>query len=378
MQLQENERLDIARKLMHDFAQRTGLLNDGDNIAQRYLWTDAFAVQTFFSLTHALRDDIYKTYALKLIDAVHHVLGRFSPNDLRKGWISGYSEEEGEKHPTAGGLRIGKKLPERKPNERFEDRLEWERDGQYFHYLTRWIQALLATEQETGEGRYALWAAELMKAGARFIDRSSEGTRMFWKMSIDLSRPLISSMGAHDPLDGLVCAISIMERGYGNDPEQRAILKDLKLCCEGRDWATVDALGIGGLLLNLARLAGMNVPGKELPENVQPQNLLQDALYGLEWTKTKFNPKKPATERLAFRECGLSLGLRVIMGLKEKPGSVLWGLEKTDRFIFLANDIEAFWIDPKNQSSPTWTEHLDINAISLAASLVTGRSPSNS
>ena len=30
---------------------------------------------------------------------------------------------------------------------------------------------------------------------------------MYWKMSIDLSRPLVASMGQHDPLDGFVtCA----------------------------------------------------------------------------------------------------------------------------------------------------------------------------
>jgi hypothetical protein len=34
-------------------------------------------------------------------------------------------------------LRIGKQLAERRPGERFDERLEWERDGQYFHYLTR-------------------------------------------------------------------------------------------------------------------------------------------------------------------------------------------------------------------------------------------------
>ena len=27
---------------------------------------------------------------------------------------------------------------------------------------------------------------------------------MYWKMSIDLSYPLVTSMGQHDPLDGLI------------------------------------------------------------------------------------------------------------------------------------------------------------------------------
>jgi len=34
--------------------------------------------------------------------------------------------------PTRGGLRIGKDLPERGPRAPFDERLEWDRDGQYF------------------------------------------------------------------------------------------------------------------------------------------------------------------------------------------------------------------------------------------------------
>jgi hypothetical protein len=47
-----------------------------------------------------------------------------------------------ETHPTRGGLRIGKQLPERRPGEPYDPQVEWDRDGQYFHYLTKWMHAL--------------------------------------------------------------------------------------------------------------------------------------------------------------------------------------------------------------------------------------------
>src|SRR5687767_6439113 len=114
-----NSGKEAAKKLMDEFSQRTGLSGSGGDIRERYLWTDAFAVQTFFALSHSYPDNDYYNLALKLIDEVHLTLGKFGPNDERKGWISGLSEDVGKKHPTAAGLRIGKKLPERKSDETF-------------------------------------------------------------------------------------------------------------------------------------------------------------------------------------------------------------------------------------------------------------------
>ena len=148
----------------------------------------------------------YLRFARELVDQVHHILGRHRDDDPRRGWISGLSEEEGERHPTRGGLRIGKTLNEREPNEPPDSQLEWDRDGQYFHYLTKWMHALYRMGQETGESRYQRWAVELAAtAHHAFTCEVYPGgpKRMVWKMSIDLSRPLVSSMGQHDPLDGL-------------------------------------------------------------------------------------------------------------------------------------------------------------------------------
>ena len=100
------------------------------------------------------------------------------------GWISGLSETEGAKHPTSGGLRIGKPLPERRPEEPFDERLEWERDGQYFHYLTKWMHALDRATRATGQPLFAAWARELVQAAHRgFVYGTGPGgrRRMYWQ-----------------------------------------------------------------------------------------------------------------------------------------------------------------------------------------------------
>jgi hypothetical protein len=367
-----NDMLNLARRLMDDFAQRTGLSGTGGHPQERYLWTDAFAMQTFFGLAHAYNENAYRRQALTLLDEVHHHLARFQPGDERKGWISGLPEEEGQAHPTAGGLRIGKQLPERRPDEPFDERLEWDRDGQYFHYNTRWIQALLQTHQETGEHRYALWAAELLAASAKFIYKADGRVRMYWKMSTDLSRPLVQSMGAHDPLEGLVCVLGILEVVPEMATQLQPMVQDLVVCCRHLDWATTDPLGIGGLLLNLDRVLHLDSHPKDLPESVRPEKLLADCLYGLEAYSYTYHPNQHASQRLAFRECGLSLGLRVIQRRQAELASAGLNPEPLDRFRFLADNIEAFWCHPNNQQSVTWTEHRNINAVTLAASLVAG------
>lgn len=199
-------RISEALELMMRFAEATGVTDD-EPPPRRYLWTDAFAVCNFLELSRLTGEQGYHQLALKLVDQVHQVLGKHRPDDPRSGWISGLDEEEGAEHPTTGGLRIGKPQRERGPKEPFNQRLEWERDGQYFHYLTRWMHALDQTSRATEDERYRLWAVELAKAAhGAFVRRvaDNEPPHLVWKMSIDLSRPLVPTTGQHDPLDGYV------------------------------------------------------------------------------------------------------------------------------------------------------------------------------
>ena len=147
------ENRDAARGLMDAFLRDTGVT--GSAPVRRYLWTDAFAVCTLLEL-HRLEalppagKESYGALALRLVDQVHHTLGQHRPDDPRRGWLNGRVGAAAEAHPTAAGLRIGKPFPERTPDEPENRTLEWERDGQYFHYLTRWMHALgrVAAQEE--------------------------------------------------------------------------------------------------------------------------------------------------------------------------------------------------------------------------------------
>jgi hypothetical protein len=134
----EQHRVETAIRLMASFADRTGL--SSERPSKRYLWTDALAVCNFLALARLTDRVAHADLAHRLIDRVHHTLGKHRPDDSRTGWISGLSDADGEAHPTRGGLRIGKPLPERRAGERFDEAVEWERDGQYFHYLTKWTR----------------------------------------------------------------------------------------------------------------------------------------------------------------------------------------------------------------------------------------------
>lgn len=82
--------------------------------------------------------------------------------------------------------------------------MEWDRDGQYFHYLTKWMHALNCLTRSTSDSSFNVLAAEMVKGTHDKFTYTSGfgGKRMYWKMSIDLSRPQVRSMGHHDPLDG--------------------------------------------------------------------------------------------------------------------------------------------------------------------------------
>jgi hypothetical protein len=112
--MERNAAIPTVRSLMLGFAERTGLSATG-MAPRRYLWTDAHAVCNFLGLYRATDRADWLELALALVDQVHSSLGRHRADDRRSGWISGLAEEEGRDHPTAGGLRIGKPLPERGP-----------------------------------------------------------------------------------------------------------------------------------------------------------------------------------------------------------------------------------------------------------------------
>jgi len=343
-----------ADQFMTAFAARTGL--SSAQPPRRYLWTDAFAVCNCLGLFHETGDRAKLDLALRLVDQVHHTLGKHRADDRRRGWISGLADANGEAHPTSGGLRIGKPRQERSPAEPIDERLEWERDGQYFHYLTKWMHALDQVSRVTGEARYNLWARELAEAAWRaFVHASDGGRRMYWKMSIDLTRPLVFSMGQHDPLDGFLTALELETTAIDagtHGPDLSAAIADYAKMLDLSALATDDPLGIGGLFVDAARAARLSARGTltQLPGLLAA--IQEAARIGLARYLSRRELHAPATHRLAFRELGLAIGL-------------------TDtRYAAVGDGIREFWLDPANRANRTWTEHADINEVMLATCLV--------
>ncbi|MDH5794760.1 MAG: hypothetical protein OEZ24_01495 [Candidatus Bathyarchaeota archaeon] len=373
--------LSVVREIMTEFAHQTGLTSK--RAPRRYLWTDAFAVCNFLELHRLTGDEKFKKLALCLVDQVHHVLGRHREDDPRIGWISGLNEHEGEKHPMMGGLRIGKALYERMPNERLDELLEWERDGQYYHYLTKWMHALNRVSRETGDLTYNRWAIELAKTAHNaftYTPLSGDQRRMYWKMSIDLSRPLVPSMGQHDPLDGFI-TYNELQATAPKDPEWpnlNAEIADMADICKGRDWTTDDPLGIGGLLCDAYKVAHL-VANRRIELADLLLTLLKSSRVGMEVYMKGKPLELPVDCRLAFRELGLSLGLHAIERLRRlidgKPdffdeGPLHSRIENLMQHVVLGEQIEGFWLERKNRETDGWTDHRDINMVMLATSLV--------
>ncbi len=375
-----------AVTIMRDFSRLTGLDPHAEH-PRRYLWTDAFAVCNFLELWERTRDPSYRDLALRLIDQVHLVLGRHRNDDSRIGWISGLDETMGGLHPTIGGLRIGKPLNERRPGELPDERLEWDRDGQYFHYLTRWMHALACASRVSGDPKYSRWAVELAGAAhAHFTYTPVSGgkKRMYWKMSIDLSRPLIPSMGQHDPLDGYVTYRELQAQSAGcpgqGQPSLLAYeIADMADICRGIYLPTDDPLGTGGLMIDAARI-GQLVIGSGCTLENPLLSVLDAAVLGMEAFERSRIVHQPAGYRLAFRESGLSVGLKgaaMLAGLiRESPGAFTAAgilqqkADKLAEYLPLAGSIERFWMDGRNQETSAWQEHREINTVMLATSLL--------
>jgi len=363
--------IPLATALMDGFALHTGL--DSDAPSARYLWTDAFAVCNFLGLAASNGSaSRYDELATRTVVKVHDTLAHFRCDDARTGWLRGPHGIADAAHPTRAGLRIGKPLPERARDAPWDEALEWERDGQYFHYLTRWMHALDAMARARGDPCFNLWARELADTAHRAFTRATpQGPRMAWKMSTDLSRALVPSMGQHDPLDGLIGALALRDTandlGAAPGPDLAAAIGDYAAMLSGASLATDDPLGLGGLLMDAWRLARHLRRDPTLDPLLD--RLFDSAVVGLRHYRAPGDA--PADARLAFRELGLAIGLGAVERMAETcddrasapPQALL-------AYAPLREAIIEFWSTPANRQGRTWLAHRDINDVMLATSLV--------
>jgi hypothetical protein len=206
---------------------------------------------------------------------------------------------------------------------------------------------------------------------------------MYWKMSIDLSYPLVPSMGHHDPLDGLITYSQLQAAADNNGeksalPDLSAEIAEMAGMCEGQSWTTDDPLGMGDLLCNSFKVAQLIV-SNDFERPVLLEILLDAVLQGLETYESRKDLRLPADYRLAFRELGLSLGFHAVERLQafiqqhpdrfRKDGSLSARVRNLMHYTPMAETIETFWLDSENRESGTWTAHQDINMVMLATSL---------
>ncbi|KAL7503978.1 hypothetical protein ACHAXN_001679 [Cyclotella atomus] len=167
---------------------------------RRYLWTDAFAVLAYQTISniysaggHVQEANIYKDAADKLIDTVHNCLGK--PRSGR--------EEDAMKpckmSPTGYvGMRIGK------VESQIDTDYGMRCDGQYFHYIDKWLFALSRTGHIEDGLRIAKSIFPYFFSKA---DHSSSGG-IRWKLSVNASPPK-ALPPTHGPNDDTLNALVV-------------------------------------------------------------------------------------------------------------------------------------------------------------------------
>jgi hypothetical protein len=201
---------------------------------------------------------------------------------------------------------------------------------------------------------------------------------MYWKMSIDLTRPLVPSMGQHDPLEGLVTCMQLRAHRSPTapGPDLDREIADFAAIAGPGDWRTDDPLGLGGLLTDAHRVEqvarGSGADGALLAAILDP---VPSGIVA--WLRHRPLDRR-AEERLAFRELGLSIGLHAVecmhASLERHPGpldepGVRASLEASSRYTPLIDAIESYWSDDRHRKGARWQAHVDINEVMLATSL---------
>ncbi|KAI1761479.1 hypothetical protein GGR53DRAFT_522364 [Hypoxylon sp. FL1150] len=281
----------------------------------RYLWTDAFGVVNFITLSrekgHAHSRQLYLELARRLADKVHSVLGRTRDGSAR---LLGATDEE----PLSGGLRIGKL-----------DADGQDGDGQYHHYLTLWMFALNRLALATGEARWNNLAIQLAKAiHPHFMTERGGQETMVWKISMDMRRPLVNSKGNLDDVDGYVVFQLLQDTAELFGEKDMAVTngteKPLSLDAEIKQYCRIMASHpktLSGDPLDL----GMSLWTCHLDRDAAwSRSLARDALAIARYrflpaAQSPITASRKQPYRLAFREFGACMGIKCYEDDPTKP-----------------------------------------------------------
>ncbi|KAH9887135.1 hypothetical protein F4778DRAFT_786434 [Xylariomycetidae sp. FL2044] len=287
----------------------------------RYLWTDAFGVINFITLSRErpAQAQTYLDLAEQLAHAVHSILGRARDGSAR---LPDATDEE----PLKGGLRIGKMDEEGGPDG----------DGQYHHYLTLWMFALSRLALATGEVEWNALAVQLAKAiHPRFLVPTagpSGRLTMVWKISTDMREVLVPVKGNLDDVTGYVVYRLLQET-------QARLAQDSKK--NARKAAPRDSSSSKSLEAEIEQYRRIMEPVPkslsgdplDLGMSLWVCHLDREAAWsrelaeaGLAVARDKFLPSSSTAitrqdryRRLAFREFGACLGIKCYDGDKFRP-----------------------------------------------------------
>ena len=333
---------------------------------RRYLWTDVFAVCNFLGLARATGDSSYEELALRLIDQVHHELGVTVPTNLSvQDGLSGLSDRLAEAHPTFGGLRIGKPMPERGSTEPFASRA---RVGARWSVLSLPHQ-VDARARSSGRGR---------------PDRSSSTSGL---ASSPTRRTVVHLRPPRREADELEAQHRPIEAARSVDGTTRSARRSCGPACSAAQQRTHSAHRRAELS-ERPPISGDRSPGARdgrsprtwwAPCRCLPVGALapgrssfpaaRRCRTGLDttWAKPSYRPRRrsPGVSRAWARDrlAGVP-ALEFQAGLRpEEP-------HRNRRASSLRSEIESSWMRPAHRRTPTWTAHEDINDVMLATSLV--------
>ena len=201
---------------------------------------------------------------------------------------------------------------------------------------------------------------------------SATRPRIFWKMSMDLSRPLVASEGNLDPIDGYL-TYKLLRSTHGVDSsiigKETVLLKKI-VDSKVDDYDSSDALDIG---MTLWTAHWFN------PEEEWARRLTRRALACLKVLIQNKRFDGSTARRLAFREFGTALGVNsVVMGK-----TVEEGLYREDELVDaevrkLPDQICAAWEQASLVPTPTqemqgrMAELMPITAVVYASTLIPG------